>query len=148
MKKMKRSMKLLVPSLLAVFISASLMSLINSIKGEEIGKYDLPSADIRIRSIDNYEDGVFYIGQYKNGLKYGKGTMYYSNGNIMYEGDYVNDEYEGNGKYIWEDGEYYIGQYKNGLKNEKGTMYYSNRTIKYYPISNLIIKKAMIFKYP
>ena len=47
--------------MLAVFISANLLSVINSIKGEEIGKYDLPSADIRIRSIQEQEDGVFQI---------------------------------------------------------------------------------------
>ena len=52
--------------------------------------------------------------------------MYYSNGNIMYEGDFVNDNYEGNGKYIWKDGEYYIGQWKNGLSHGKGTVCYSN----------------------
>ena len=56
--------------------------------------------------------------------------MYYSNGNIQYEGDWINDKEEGNGKYIWEDGEYYIGQYKNNLKHGKGTKYYSNGNIK------------------
>ena len=30
--------------------------------------------------------------------------MYYSNGNIMYEGDFINGKIEGNGKYIWENG--------------------------------------------
>ena len=49
----------------------------------------------------------------------------------MYEGDWVNNKAEGNGKYIWENGEYYIGQEKNGLKEGKGTMYYSNGNIKY-----------------
>ena len=49
----------------------------------------------------------------------------------MYEGDYINDKKEGNGKYIWENGEYYIGQFKNGLSHGKGTMYYSNGKIKY-----------------
>ena len=34
--------------------------------------------------------------------------MYYSNGNIQYEGDWINDKREGNGKGIWETGEYYI----------------------------------------
>ena len=57
--------------------------------------------------------------------------MYYSNGNIMYDGDWINNKREGNGKYIFENGEYYIGQYKNGLRNGKGTMYYSNGNIKY-----------------
>ena len=58
-----------------------------------------------------YENGVFYIGQFMNGLRHGKGILYYKNGNIKYEGDFVNDKYEGNGKYIWENGEYYIGQF-------------------------------------
>jgi hypothetical protein len=49
----------------------------------------------------------------------------------MFEGNYINDKEEGNGKYIWEDGKYYIGQEKNGLRNGKGTMYYSNGKIKY-----------------
>ena len=47
------------------------------------------------------------------------------NGNILFEGYYINDKKEGIGKYIWENGEYYIGQYKNGLRNGKGILYYS-----------------------
>ena len=43
-------------------------------------------------------------------LRNGKGIEYYSNGKIMYEGDWLNDNYEGNGKEFFEDGEYYIGQ--------------------------------------
>ena len=57
--------------------------------------------------------------------------MYYVNGKIKYEGDFVNDKYEGNGKYIWEDDEYYIGQWKNSLFHGKGIEYYSNGKIKY-----------------
>ena len=47
----------------------------------------------------------------------------------MYEGDFVNDKYEGKGKGIWENGEYYIGQWKNGLRNGKGTLYNKNGDI-------------------
>ena len=59
----------------------------------------------------------------------GKGIKYYKNGNIKYEGDFVNDKYEGNGKYIYEDGEYYIGEWKKGLRNGKGALYYKNGKI-------------------
>ena len=55
--------------------------------------------------------------------------MYYSNGNIKYDGDWINDKAEGNGKGIWEDDAYYIGQFKNGLRNGKGTKYYKNGKI-------------------
>ena len=65
----------------------------------------------------------YYIGEWKNGAKHGKGIYYYKNGDIQYEGDYVNDEYDGYGKYIEENGDYYIGEFKNGAKNGKGILF-------------------------
>jgi len=60
------------------------------------------------------ENGKFYNGDMKDGLKCGKGIEYDKNENIIYNGEFVNDKYEGQGKYIYENGEYYIGQFKNG----------------------------------
>ena len=56
-----------------------------------------------------FYNGNYYIGQFKNGLRNGKGTEYYKNGNIKYEGDFIDGIREGNGKYIYENGSYYIG---------------------------------------
>ena len=67
----------------------------------------------------------------KKCLKLGKGIIYYENGNIKYDDDYVNDKFEGKVKYYYEKGEYYIGQWKNGLKLCKGIIYYKNGNIKY-----------------
>ena len=78
-----------------------------------------------------YNDGKYYIGEFKNDIPNGKGIKYYKNGNILYEGDFINGKFEGNGKVIYENGLYYIGQFKNGLKHGKGTLYYSNGNIKY-----------------
>ena len=64
-------------------------------------------------------------------VKAGKGIAYYKNGNIKFEGDFINDKYEGNGKYIFENGNYYIGEFKNDLKHGKGIIYYKNGNIKY-----------------
>ena len=50
--------------------------------------------------------------------------MYYKNGNIYYDGDYINDKSEGNGKTILEDCQYYIGEWKNGKGHGKGILYY------------------------
>ena len=69
------------------------------------------------------------MGQFKNYLPHGKGIKYYSNGNILYKGNFINDKFEGNGKYIYEDGRYFIGQYKKGLRNGKGREYYKNGNI-------------------
>ena len=66
-----------------------------------------------------------------NGLRHGKGKIYYKNDNIAYDGDFVKRKFEGNGKYIYEDGSYYIGQYLNGLKHGKGIEYYKNGDIRY-----------------
>ena len=77
------------------------------------------------------EDGYYYIGQFKDDLRNGKGTLYNKNGNIIYEGDWINNKKEGNGKWIFEDGKYYIGQFKDNLINGKGTLYNKNGNIIY-----------------
>ena len=46
-----------------------------------------------------------YIGVWKNGLFNGKVILYDKKRNIIYEGDFINNKYEGNGKYYWEKGE-------------------------------------------
>ena len=78
-----------------------------------------------------WENGQYYIGQWKNGKKHGKGIIYYKDGTIMYEGDFINDKKEGNGKFIWKNGKYYIGEWKNNKKNGKGKDYFSNGNILY-----------------
>ena len=50
----------------------------------------------------------------------GGGIEYYSNGKIKYEGNFANDEYEGEGMFYEADGRIYIGQFKKGEKHGKG----------------------------
>ena len=47
-----------------------------------------------------WEEGNIYIGPLKNDLRHGKGIEYYANGNIRYEGNYTNDNFDGFEK-IW-----------------------------------------------
>ena len=47
----------------------------------------------------------------------------------MYEGDWLNNTAEGNGKYIYADGEYYIGEFKNNERGGFGIQYDSNGNI-------------------
>ena len=81
--------------------------------------------------LEIYKSGNYYIGPINNGLRCGKGTEYYKNGDIKYEGYFVNDKYEGDGKYIYENGNYYIGPFMNGLSHGKGILYYKNGSVKY-----------------
>ena len=54
-----------------------------------------------------------------------------TNGNLKYEGDFINDKANGYGKCIYENGEYYIGECKNGSRHGKGKIYYKNGNILY-----------------
>ena len=83
------------------------------------------------KRLEIYKSGNYYIGPINNGLRCGKGTEYYKNGDIKYEGYFVNDKYEGIGKYIYENGNYYIGPFINGLSHDKGILYYKNGSVKY-----------------
>ena len=76
-------------------------------KYEGIGKY-------------YYDDGNYYIGQWKNSLRNGEGVLYIQDGRVIYEGEFFDDKFEGNGKYYYPDGKYYIGQFKKGLKHGIG----------------------------
>ena len=72
----------------------------------------------------------YYIGEWKDNLRNGKGILYFKNGD-KYLGDFINDKANGYGKGIYENGNYYIGEWKNGLMHGKGIMYYKNGDIKY-----------------
>ena len=49
----------------------------------------------------------------------------------QYEGSYVNNKFEGFGKYFYDTGEHYEGEWKNGLRNGKGKLYDEKNHIKY-----------------
>ena len=55
-----------------------------------------------------------------NGFKHGKGIEYSKYGNIHYEGDFINEKYEGIGKLYYGYGKLeYEGSFMNGLNMEK-----------------------------
>ena len=70
-----------------------------------------------------YNIGIFIAGiieRMKDYKKNGKYKEYYKNGNLKYEGNFKDDEYnDENGQFIFENGETYIGQFQNGKKNGK-----------------------------
>jgi len=45
------------------------------------------------------DDGTYYIGQFSHDLRHGKGADYYQNNSIMHEGDFTNNNLDGNGKF-------------------------------------------------
>ena len=43
-----------------------------------------------------------------NNIPNGKGNLYSSNGNILYEGSFIKGKFDGQGKYNYDDGKYNI----------------------------------------
>ena len=70
----------------------------------------------------NEEGRLIFEGEYKNGLRNGEGTYYYSGG-LKYEGQFVNGLREGNGTFYWEDGTRWEGPFKNNEIDGEGTFY-------------------------
>ena len=77
------------------------------------------------------ENGEYYIGKLKNKLKFGKGKIYYNDGKIKYDGEFIDDKFEGFGKYFSKNGGYYIGEWRNNKPHGKG---------------KLLLNKGYIFK--
>jgi len=79
------------------------------------------------------DDKGIYIGELKNTyiswIKEGKGIFYYNKDDIyerkMYEGDWKDDQRDGNGILYWKKGKY-EGDFKNDIREGKGIIYCDN----------------------
>ena len=73
---------------------------------------------------ENLNKGIFIIGLIQDIInqkkRFGEGREFYENGKLKYEGNFINDLYEGDGKYFFENDDVYIGQFKNGKPNGEG----------------------------
>ena len=66
-----------------------------------------------------------YVGQVINGLREGKGTVYFNDGG-RYEGDFKNDKAEGKGIEYFNDGDRYEGDFRNDKAEGKGIKYFND----------------------
>jgi hypothetical protein len=78
-----------------------------------------------IYSVHDESMRKYYIGDFKDGKKHGRGRVENTLG-AFYEGDFENDQINGTGKSRWEDGNSHEGEYVNGKRNGKGTFYWAN----------------------
>ena len=78
---------------------------------EDINKLHIKFDKLNINTISNqeikYNEGR-YVGEFLNGLKDGKGTFYWNDGD-RYEGDFKNDKKEGKGIFYYNSGNKYEG---------------------------------------
>ncbi len=83
--------------------------------------------------VDGYSSGYgtyvtstsTYEGDWKDDQKNGNGTTTFTNGD-KYVGEYKDDKIEGQGTFTYADGNKYVGQYKAGKKDGYGTYYWPN----------------------
>ena len=66
-----------------------------------------------------------YEGQYLNGKFHGQGTATWANGN-KYVGGFKNGKEHGQGTLTWSDGEKYVGEFKDGNYHGQGTYTYAD----------------------
>jgi antitoxin component YwqK of YwqJK toxin-antitoxin module len=71
----------------------------------------------------DFDGNLIYEGEYLNGVKNGKGKEYL-NGEIKYEGEYLNGVRNGKGKEFKYNRLIFEGEYLNGKRNGKGKEYY------------------------
>ena len=73
----------------------------------------------------NYDGELVYEGEYLNGKRNGKGKLYYSNKKLKYEGDLIDGKKHGKGiEYDKNHTFKYEGEYVNGKKHGYGKEYY------------------------
>ena len=68
-------------------------------------------------------DSYIYTGAIENGKRTGEGKCVDTLG--VYEGQWVNDRFHGQGSMYWGDGNEYVGKWKDGKMDGQGTMTYA-----------------------
>ena len=71
------------------------------------------------RRVFTYKTGAIYTGEWKGGLRHGRGSMVWSD-NARYEGEWQYNHACGKGKFYHTDGDIYDGQWLNNKANGFG----------------------------
>lgn len=64
-------------------------------------------------------EGEIYDGEYKDGMKHGRGKLRMANGDV-YEGEFKEDQMHGRGMIKYQNGDTFDGKFQNGVKNGRG----------------------------
>lgn len=72
-----------------------------------------------------------YVGDVENGIVKGRGTLYGPQGNIVYDGEFDANAYNGTGKYYENSRLRYEGTFKDNLYEGEGRLYSDNEALRY-----------------
>ena len=90
-------------------------------KGENMPQYEIINGKGIIKEYDN-EGELIFEGEYLNGERNGRGKEYSNDGELIFDGVYLNGKRNGEGKEYSNDDEgelIFEGKYLNGKKMEK-----------------------------
>jgi S1-C subfamily serine protease len=82
-------------------------------------------AATREAQVSKTHDGGKYVGELKDGLPNGRGTLIYANGNT-YVGEFKDGNKHGQGKYSYVNGDKYVGAFREGKFHGQGTLSSTN----------------------
>ncbi len=77
-----------------------------------------------------FENGTYYIGEWKEGYQNGLGTLYYDDDSICYEGKWAGGKRNGLGSF-YVNNLLYEGKWKDDKRNGLGTLYLKDGTVIY-----------------
>ena len=75
---------------------------------------------------NNEVKDFYWIGYWENNKREKYGKFFTDKGKLIYEGDYKNDQKNGEGIYYYKNGDKYEGEWVNDLREGKGTIYWKN----------------------
>ena len=94
------------------------------------GKYIIYQSKRYGKEYNGYNGNLIYEGEYLNGVRHGKGKEYKWNEILIYEGEYLYGKRNGKGKEYNYDGIlYFEGEYLNGERNGKGKEFRNGKVI-------------------
>lgn len=98
----------------------------NGIVDESIGGRECPSnGGANEGGVQERRYGYMYEGEFREGLKHGRGKMVLSNGNT-YEGSFQYGKRQGSAKYTWANGDTYDGVFQDGAMTGEAEIVYEN----------------------
>lgn len=87
--------------------------------------YDSNDTEIETKDEVTLDNGAKYIGQWKNGLKFGRGVQIWKDGSV-YEGYWHDNKAKDRGRLIHADGDVYEGEWKDDKACGFGTYTHTN----------------------
>ena len=96
----------------------------NSILYDDMDEVDQDEYEL-LQGIDiaTYPDGTKYVGEWKDGLWYGRGTITRTNG-TKYVGEFKEGLPNGQGTHTDPNGDKYVAEFKDGIPNGQGSFTY------------------------